>query len=522
MSRARQADLALLALATLGSGVLALWLGQDANFDQAQYHVYLGWSLLAGRFDVDIAPAGLGSFFNPLLQVPTYLGLAWQRPRAYAFLLAAVQGLNTFLVWHLARRVARGLRSELWLAALAAAVAASGPCAVSLLGTSFGDNLPSILVLGSLLLLVVVGDHRDRRYPRVFAAGLLGGAAVALKLTFVVYAVALGTTAAWLAVALRSAPLLPVFAAGGLAGYGLAGGYWAAKLWARFGNPLFPFANNLFQSPYVSTTVAGDPKWVARGWLDLIAPPLELALGRTQRLIEITAHDVRHVVLVAALVATLVGLGRRRRAGSAPASAGAVLVCWLAAYATWAVAFHYYRYFAVGEFLAPVVILALLRWLLPERSLVVAWTILGAVVVVTSRAGSWGRIEWQQSLRVTVPLAPSDPPAAVLVDGPEVSYVLPFFPERTRFFGLHATTPPLLDDVKRAVAAHHGPVYRLIRQGERPSPVEAFGLTDDGHCQLFRTGGRGRMLLCPLGRPAGRPVESASDDLVQGSRLARP
>ena len=504
MSAARRFDVALLALTLLGSGALALRLGQDANFDQAQYHVYLGWSLVAGRFDKDIAPAGLGSCFNPLLQVPTYLGLAWQRPRVFAFLLAAVQGLNVFLVYRLARNVARGLESERYLAALAAAVAAAGPCAVSLLGTSFGDNLPSILVLWALLLLAdVAREPQHQSCRRLLGAGLLGGAAAALKLTYAAYTVALGVAAALLALRLQSVAALLAFAGGGVSGAVLAGGYWAFKLWGRFGNPLFPFANNVFRSPYVAPALMADPTWAARGWADVFTPPLDLALGRTRRLMEVGALDLRYLILFAALALVLARVATRRRLAAVPLSAGLLIVSWIAAYACWVWAFHYYRYFVLGEFLAPVAILALLRLLLPDRRLTIAWTLLVAAIVLTTRVGSWGRIGWEQRLRVEIPLAPSEPPAVVLVDGPEVSYVLPFFPERTRFFGIYATTPRLLEDIAREIERHRGPLYRVIRQGYGPAPLDRFGLVDGLPCVPFKTGGRGRILLCRLERVAG-------------------
>jgi hypothetical protein len=506
VTRERAIDGAVLAVAVLGSGALALRLGFDANFDQAQYHVYLGWSLVAGRFEKDIAAAGLGSYFNPLLQVPHYLGLAHLPPRVFSFLLAAVQGLNAFLVYLLSRRVLRGVTHEQPLAALAGLLAACGPCAISLLGTTFGDNVPSILVLCSLLLLCREAEDENARWGRLLFAGLLGGAAAGLKLTCVAFALALGAAAVTVAILRRRLLPLLVFAAGGSAGALLSGGYWGFKLWSRFRNPIFPFANNLFRSPYIQAEQLSDPNWAVRSWTDLVTPPLDLALGRTGvdagRLQEVAARDVRYAILALLLLAVL-GLLGLRRARRAPPAALVVITAWLAAYAVWVRTFHYYRYFAVGEFLAPVALLALLRFL-PLRRLAAAWLVIASLVLLTSETQSWGRIGWSdQPLRFKIPLPAGAAPAVVVVAGPETSYALPSFPEQTRFLGIVAATPLLLRDVSRAVAAHTGPCYVLLRQGGTLPPLEPFGLVPPETCALFKTGGRGRLQLCPVARASG-------------------
>lgn len=54
--------------------MLSLLLGQDMCFDFQNYHLYAPYAFLHGRANVDIIPAGaLHTFFNPLLDVPSYL-----------------------------------------------------------------------------------------------------------------------------------------------------------------------------------------------------------------------------------------------------------------------------------------------------------------------------------------------------------------------------------------------------------------------------------------------------------------
>jgi hypothetical protein len=491
---------ALFALATAGSGAFALALGQDANFDQRNYHVYLGWSFLANRIDLDLAPGNLGgSYLNPLFHVFHYLGITSLPPRLFGFALGAIHGLNAYLVYRLARHVLSGIEWERALAAAAGVVAASGPCAVSLLATTFGDNLLSILVLAAFLLLVRVAEQPGRdKTVRLFMAGLMAGGAALLKLTFGTYALALLGAVLALGFRLRDGRVVLVFATGGLAGGLLGGGYWAFQLWQRFGNPVFPFMNNLFRSPHFIPVGLRDGRWAPRASTDVLTAPAEMALGLTERLQEVQFRDPRYLVLLLvagmAVATTLFAGGRLRRFSPA---AKVIVVGWIVAYVVWASVFHYYRYFAAGEFLAPVTILALLR-LAGERRLALAWLATAVLVVGAARTGSWGRVRWRdEPLRVRVPLRE---PAAVLVDNSGVSFALPFFPPGSRFFGIEGNGVVFDRLTAREIERHQGPVLRLCRAGAPPASVERFGLKEGGRCESFPTGGWGRLSLCRLER----------------------
>jgi hypothetical protein len=502
MSRGRWTEGALFALATLGSGAFALSLGQDVNFDQLSYHVYLGWSLVAGRLDLDIAPAGYGAYLNPLLQTVHYLGLTSLPPRLFAFLLGALHGLNVFLVYRLSRHVLRGGGRERTLSAVAGLVAAAGPCAVSLLATTFGDNLLSVLVLAAFLLLLQVAEAPERTpLRRLVLAGALGGAAFGLKLTCAPALFALLVAAVFLAFRHRRARMALALGAGSLLGASVTAGYWSLQGWRRFGNPLFPFANAIFGSPYQLPPAVQDPRWAARGFTDLVATPLSLALGQAERLQEIPIRDLRTLVLFGLAAVVLVRiLGRRKSPGSLPPGVPVLVLGWLALYGAWAIVFHYYRYFAAGEFLAPVVILALLRMLGPRR-LPIVWPGIAAVVLLTTIPGSWGRAGWTDApLRVQVPFDPAQTPAVVLVDGFGSSFALPFFPPGVRFFGVTATGEAFERLVARELERHEGPVFRLRLRAFAPTPLSRLGYVDAGSCEEFRTQGRGRLSLCRLER----------------------
>ena len=500
----RRFDAALLALATLGSGGLSLLLGQDFNVDQLHYHFYLGWSLVADRLDHDIAAAGIGTYLNPVLHVPTYLGIACLPPRLFGFLLGAVHGLNAFLAYRLAVHVLEGRRWKQGLALAAGLVAAVGPSAVGLLGTTFGDNLASLPALTALLLLVGGATTNQSAHvsgSRGVLVGALAGAATGLKLTLAVFHVALAVAVAALALRTRSMRLVLAFALGSVLGGLASGGYWALQLWERFGNPAFPMANAVFHSPYHETTNLTDSRWRARGVRDLWVAPVDMAIGDTSRFQEVPFRDPRYLVLLVVTAGTVIGgLLRKRLAGPRDSLASIlVLAYWWTAYVVWLSVFCYYRYFALGEFVAPVAIVASLTLLAAPRWLAPVWLSLALAIALGSTAPSWGRMRWSDSwYRVRLPRMAEARDAAVIVDATCVSFVLPAFPPGTRFLGL-AQLGGLRPLIVKELRAHSGPIFRLARFDQPLSELDSLGLSDPGDCEIVKTRGH-RLGLCRLVR----------------------
>src|SRR6185295_1718254 len=188
--RLGRVDAALAALAMTLSGIGSLWLGQDLSFDLLSYHFYNGYAFATGRLDRDIAPTGWHTYISPALDALSYLGMAWLPPRGFGFVFGALHGLNVVLVYLLALACLAGAERPRLVAGCAALVAALGPSAVSLLGTTAGNNLVSIPVLAGLVVLAwPLRDGRSPREPgawtggRLFLAAALAGVASGLRLT---------------------------------------------------------------------------------------------------------------------------------------------------------------------------------------------------------------------------------------------------------------------------------------------------------------------------------------------------
>jgi hypothetical protein len=504
----------VLALALL-SGLAVLVLGQDDNTDLRRYRFYIGYAFVHGRLDDDLAPAALGTYLNPVLDAVNYLGIAHLPPRVFGFLLGALQGLNPALVFLMARRLlgnGRGIRLPELLVAL---LAATGSTARSLLGTTMGDTVASIPALLALLL-VLEGLGKPNRPAGaallLLGAGWLGGVGVALKLTMGPYLVALAAVIAVMtgrrSVGARAAA---AFVAGAVLGFLTLGGYWCWQMWERFGNPLFPFANQLFRSPYLPAAAIRDLRWAAKGPMDYLSPPFVMAFGATRRLQEIPFRDARFLLVVlAGLLWLVLRLARRRPPLSAAQSL--LLVYVMVAYATWLVAFYYYRYAAVLEFLAPLVFVILAQAAIPRLARPV---LLGAgvLVLLTASGGSWLRHGWwDRWWRVRLPPQAQVPDCLVLLDSPLSSFLIPYFPRETRFAGLEWSGSPRIEELlTERIGSHRGTFMVLMLPGRslNAANLKRLGLTGTEDCGLIRTGS-GKHVLCRVVRAEGLPPASSA------------
>src|SRR5262249_35422044 len=167
----------LLVLFTMCSAnaIFAVLLGKEMNWDLLNYHFYNGYALLHGRHDLDLAPAQVQTFLNPLVDVPLYLAIAGLPPIAVGAIYGFVQGLNGVAVWLIGRELLpiEDDRLREWIAFGLAVLGALGSINLSEAGGSMADTLVSIPVLFSVALLLTT-QRRLETSPPSIAIGRAG------------------------------------------------------------------------------------------------------------------------------------------------------------------------------------------------------------------------------------------------------------------------------------------------------------------------------------------------------------
>lgn len=479
MHRSRVRDVALLLGAMLVAGAAAALVRQDANWDLKNYHFYNAWAFVHGRMGIDLAPAQLQTYLNPLLDVPFYAMVAadWP-PRLIAFAMGLWAGLGAFflvkvLVALFGALPTRERRNHVVFAALLGLLAADP---VALLASTMNEWQCAALTMIALYLIVRRIAHPAIGVGTLLAAGVLAGAAAGLKLTAAPYCV--GLCAALLA----RPPMLrrglidaAVFGVAVLAGLAITQGFWFATLYASFGNPLFPFYNDWFHSPWWDARPLLGQHFGPRSAFEWLYFPL-LLFGPPAGLVANSGfRDWRWPTLyVAALVALVLWWARRRRGTTTPSSlpgeAAAwrfVAVFWIVSYIVWLGVYGIYRYTIPLQLLSGALLLFCLRAIFAERVRNTAIVIVTVIIVAFTRYPYLERVPFgDRYIRASVPPVASN--AAILfVDDEPMAYLAPSFPADTRFIGVRnnlidpAMTNRLAGEIARVVRAHEGPLYAL-------------------------------------------------------------
>ncbi|MGN6649037.1 MAG: hypothetical protein ACTHL0_03175, partial [Trinickia sp.] len=462
-------------------GLYSVLLGADSNWDLLNYHLYNPYAWLTGRLNTDLAPAGMQSYFNPLLDVPFYWMSLHLPSRVVGFVMGGMHGLNFVLLLAIARNVFRNAAAEnRYRVPLLLALAGSlVPCFLSQLGNTMGDNATALLVLGGLLVSLKGWDFMKRAAVGTLVfpvmTGWLVGMAVGLKPTAACYAVAM-------CIALLSYPdRLPIrirvaflFGVGVLLGWAMTGGYWTWHMWQTFGNPLYPQFGQFFPNPLAQPIGSGDLRFVPHGILQALLWPFIMGANpsRVAGMSREIVWRIAYVVLVCTLAATVAQrLRSNNERRSLDGRARFVVLFVVLGYLVWMKVFSIYRYLVPMEMLAPIVIFALLTFWRGEQSggQAARWLI-GAIVVTGIIGGlkTWGHEGWSDPVfHVEVPPITAPERATVMLysESGARGWMVPFLPGEIAYAGVansFPAAPAYYERLRAMITARGGQAYALI------------------------------------------------------------
>ena len=480
-------------------GIVALLLGQDSNWDLRNYHWYNAYALLHDRLEMDMGAAQIPTFYNPALDLPFFLAADLLSAKPYSFLLGALQGCNFILLYMIAVRVLK-IESPRMQTAASAAIAFVGMIGagqMAQVGAAFYDNIVSLFIFAAILVVLHNKNMLERgSFPRALSwaalAGFLVGFAVGLKLPTQIFAV--GVCFGLLFIPgpfVRRFFLSFICGLGVIGGFALSGGWWMWYLWAHFGNPLFPYFNDVIHSLWALPASYRDDRFLPKTLVEAVLLPFRLFVDAKVGG-EIAFRDARILGAYVILVATAVMLLIKRLEKTetvTPPFADVFAARYLAAvaalsYAVWLKLFGIYRYALPLEMLAPLIVVACLAFwpVRRQRQLSLAIGVLG-FMVITMQPGDWGRKPWAPGLGgklVDVTVPPINDPAntLVLMTGfAPTSFVIPAFPPEIPFLRPHSYLVAPGDPTKfnevmnNRIVAHQGNVL-LVRARWETWPVE--------------------------------------------------
>ena len=489
-------------LLCVGIEIIGVFSGGDASWDLRNYHIYGPFALLHKEFGTDIAPAHMQTFLSPTLDLIYYaLARSISSTLVLNAVLALPQAAASAMAFALSWRLVRPQNgAEIAALALLGAVAATGTAALQSIATSVSEILPVALMLSAWLVLVRPELDTLPSLKRLFAAGLLVGAACGLKLTLSFATVALVAILVLLPRQrlsdFMSRPI--VFGVGVFCGTAALTGYWWVHQWTHYHNPTFPLMNDLFRSPFAAADSFIDRTFLPRSWREAFSAPWSWALTLSWATGESRLRDPRFAVaLTAAVICVVQALWPKPRRLPWPFL---ILPCWfILAFVLWRAEFSIHRYLAVLEVLTGTMIamavFPIARWMRrPGLLLLGSATLLATCLVVTvfprlQRTGS------SQPFVVDVGNLPFNSMVLIL-DNEPLAYLAAFVDPRIRFIGTNDFymsldgSNPMQRDVEQAIAAHKGPLFGLDspeEQGDRSSTTLAHYLLDRGACRTVTT-----------------------------------
>jgi len=491
-----------LLLVPVAFAVAAIALGKEAGWDLQNYHWYNPYALLNDRLGFDIAVAHHATYYNPLIDLPSYWlashGPAWWVGAFYGALFGVMVALQAAIAYHVIGACTQVSNTTRMVITIAIALCgASGAGAILELGNTAND-VPA--AIGCFIALWLLLKHYPalrsvaitRQLSRtLLIAGACAGVSAGLKLTTDAYALGLVVATFITPITWRKRCIATLLLGiGMLCGFLSVAGWWFWRMWEYGRNPLFPYYNHWFHSPLLVDGSYLDPSYVTDGLTTWLLP--WLMTFDSSYVSESQFHDARILVAyVLVPVAVLLVVIKAVRAKSRDATAAThasnttavylgmtmFLFCFAAvSYFAWLNMFSVYRYLVPLEMMAPLLI-TLAMLLLPIARmlqyllLLGIWLALQIVLDVHPERQKWDN----DYVSVKVPPLKRHANSMVLISGfAPMAFVIPSFPREIRFLRVDGwtvhredTSSGLARQMRTAVAEHQGPLLMLFSPSEQ-------------------------------------------------------
>lgn len=245
-------NVVILFVMTIAGMLLSVFIKGENITDLINYHYYLGYRFFTGDTENHLALGGPNGFLNPILEVPIYLYITYLND--YPDIIYALQGIwygvALFFLFKIITLFIepKSVKNSLFI--LLCLILATTRQAIWIqIGTSTNEIPMLCLDLCGLYIILRTLKFPERQNFKDFIlAGLIMGIALGLKMTSSHVCISAGIMLILCRNSLKiSYKNICLFA---LAGFILINGFFMYKLWTLYGNPFFPFLNNIFKSEY--------------------------------------------------------------------------------------------------------------------------------------------------------------------------------------------------------------------------------------------------------------------------------
>jgi hypothetical protein len=400
-------------------------LGMDGFWDTANYHVYIGWAaseLSSFRYG---SVAQYHTFLNPIIDIVNYKTY-FLHPFVGAAFHSIALSATLVVLSYIAFEVCRSKNNSGYViyALLAVVMGATGAMTVSLFGSFTNEHITALFLVIALWLSVVYLQRGSLRV--LFFSGFLAGAAVGLKLTSTPFSLGLLLSIVLISKFDRRTFLCVIVAA--IIGFAAIDGVFMVLRWQETGNPFFPLANNIFQSPFYPSI------WISFGKFEpsqigyyLLLPIRWIYSGDFSE--ASTVRDGRLFLAYAGLAMLAVSVIFKKEKLNKQELL--VVLFFIFSWLLWIVIFRIYRYLVVLELLSGIIFFMGLGKFIPATDsakkisvILLVSVFLGVVTVYPN----WGRRDWGHDFAISnirEKLPPNEAATVIFFADERLSYLAP-------------------------------------------------------------------------------------------------
>lgn len=389
----------------LAGGCASLILRYELLWDFANYHYYNPWAFFNDRWMYDIAPAGINTFFNPLLDIPLYLLIKYfnDYPNLIIFIQGLWSGAAAFMAFQLAKIFFDfGTWKGRIQTFLAVAIGVTSWPFFMQIGTSTNEMPIAIMVMFSWwLLFKELKDEKSISTKAFFVSGLVLGMAAGLKLTAATYCVSTGISLILCYKMFKPFPkLIGLFILGGIIGFLITNGFWMWRLWQTFENPVFPLLNNIFQSDWYDKVNYRDTMYLPDNILGYIFYPFYLLAGKIKSEGDTLYIDLRFICLfIVVIVSIFYLLHNALKYHKFPKISSQLIVLFtlcINSYITWLIVFSIQRYAVPVLISTSIIIIMGLSFLYPKQGNVkfILWSSTSIIIIYSFLMTPYYSVNW--------------------------------------------------------------------------------------------------------------------------------
>lgn len=301
--------------------------GQDTNWDLQNYHLYNTILFFEDKLSADIAPAGMQTYYNPLVSFPAYLiHRVASTPLEsfwYGLALASFQGLSGPIVFAITQLI---IPASTFAAFCIALFGLTSPMLLSEAGSSMADLTICVFQLSSIYICL-----RSRQIPKASRAKFLSlgwgilGAACAIKFS-AVFALPISLLISIIVLIEKDKPILHqglakqliyAIVIPWLVGFTIFGWFWFQRSWSDNGNPLYPLFSSIFgESRIFTTDNHEDKRFVVDGFIEYFTAPFMEFINTPNQRAEMPYRDMRPMLSiyfsVVSLSIAMIGLANNK------------------------------------------------------------------------------------------------------------------------------------------------------------------------------------------------------------------